>query len=153
VAHHDHLRGIDLGQRDEPVEDSRELPGPCGDRTRFVGLRGGIGGRPEIRQRACRTAVGTIRKDVAVAGRGHTVATVEKLLNGPVLRILGSRGLGGTVRHDLPSCVIRQPRVAHSDAAVGMLGLIALEVEMQEHGHRPVALREVDEHVGRDGLR
>ena len=153
VAHHDRLRGIDLGQRDEPVEDSRELPGPGGDRTRLIGPCRGACSWSEVCQRALLAAVGTIRKDVAVAGRGHAIPAIEQSLDGPVLRILGSRGFGGPVADDLTPFVVRQPGFAHPDAGVGMLGLIALEVEMQEYGHRPVALWQVDEHIGRDGLR
>ena len=37
VADHDHFRGIDFGQGDEPVEDPRQLPGPGGDRTGLIG--------------------------------------------------------------------------------------------------------------------
>ena len=48
--------------------------------------------------------------------------------------------------------IVGKPRLREPDARIGMLGLIPLEVEIEENGHGRCRPRQIEEHVGHRGI-
>jgi hypothetical protein len=134
VADDDHAGGIDLGKRHEPVEDPRQLPGPSGDRPRFIAAHHPFvtDGVTERGEGARPASIGMVREDVAAVGGGGGKPTVVEELHRPAAR---ERATGGCLRRvviDAGVLAVGHPAGGDADGRIGRFGVVAAEVQMEK---------------------